>query len=206
MLQVEALWQAPGQRVIILERDCSGLLGRTQGGGKGTKKDRNGVDGLLSQPRQNFLGCLQCSCPGSGKAVLGVGMAKGAITFKLLAMTWACAVEANTCSSASSLEHHACCCLEGLRGCRHGWAPLLPRSTAPSSSPSGRSSSWTLCCALSWALPSPWDTLGNSSVSESGAFPRGQRSTVAEIGGKQTSIATELHCPPKYFMGIRKEK
>lgn len=45
-----------------------------------------------------------------------------------------------------------------------------------------------LCCALSWALPSPRDTLGNSSVSESGAFPGGQRSTVAETGGKQ------IHC------------
>lgn len=135
MLQVEALWQAPGPRVIILERDCSGegLPGRTQDAGKGTKKDRNGVegllsqyrqdengvervlsqprqdrkevDGLLSQPRQISIVCLQCSCPGTGKAVLGVGMAEGAITFKFLAMIWPRAVEANTCSSASSLEH-----------------------------------------------------------------------------------------------------
>lgn len=73
-------------RVISLERDCAGegLLGRRQDGRKGTKNDRNGVDGLWSQPRQNFSCCLQCSCPGTVKAVLGVGMARVA-PFKFLA-------------------------------------------------------------------------------------------------------------------------
>lgn len=137
MPQVETLWQAPGRKVIGLERDCAGqgLLGRRQDGGKGTKKDGNGVDGLLSQPRQDFTGCLQCSCPGTMKAVLGVGMAEVG-PFKFLATVWPHAVEANTRSSAPSLKN--CClllpprlCLERLRCSRHGHgsmaSPLLPQ-------------------------------------------------------------------------------
>lgn len=58
------------------------------------------------------------------------------------------------------------------------------RCTAPSSSAGGGNSGWMLCYALSWGLPSPWDTPGNSSVSESETLPGGQRTTVVESGQK----------------------
>lgn len=137
MPQVETLCQAPGQKLIGLERDCAGegLLGRRQDGGKGTKKDGNGVDGLLSQPRQDFTGCLQCSCPSTMKAVLGVGTAEVG-PFKFLATVWPHAMEAHTRSSAPSLKH--CClllpprlCLERLRCSRHGHGSMASPSPPP---------------------------------------------------------------------------
>lgn len=64
MIQVEALWQVGGQRVISSDRDCAGgCWGGDKMQGKALKSDGSGVNGLLGQPSQDFIGCPQFSCP-----------------------------------------------------------------------------------------------------------------------------------------------
>lgn len=187
------------------QSDCAGGgLGRREHGGKGTKESEEwgrwvNPDRTLWVAHSAHTQSLHLTVPAQQSLSWEWAQLKRDLSNSWPQsgrMLWR---QTLTPSPASSLEHGGCCPFGRARAWHIPWrsedapgvdmasmsSPLSsPRHTAPSSSPGGGNSSWTLCCALSWGLPSPQDTPGNSSVSEFGTFPGGQRTTVVETGQK----------------------